>query len=870
MATNPMPGITDFMRDVLGRYICNGLDEALRSADRTTVRPDGRPQIEAKDFDLIVIGGGTFGPAVAEHMAFRDRARQHRILVLEAGPFVLPEHVQNLPILGLNVPGATTIQELRDAGNFGPDRPRNEVWGLPWHSATRFPGLAFCLGGRSLYFGGWSPEPLSTELPVGPWPAAVVSDLTATALPDGSPGYFRQASDQIGVTQTNDFIFGDLHRAMRDQLFGGIGQVADAVPLPSLPDHPTVRYEFAGQALNQDARRALLGLAPGETPPSEANTRNQLKLEAPLAVQGESGHAGFFPFNKFSTVPLLIKAAREAYNESRDSADRGDDARKRLMIVPYCHVSRLITVPDGNEWRVVSIETNLGNITVPATAKVIIALGTIESARLALVSFGDIPPAAYDRIGTNLIAHLRSNLDIRIPRTALASLPATAAALQASALFVKGRHDFATDGIADGSSAHFHLQITASGLGAVGNNSEAELFKKIPDIDTYNVHRNANDTHVVITIRGIGEMQPQNPDNRVTLDPNPAEIDFGVRRSLVRIANPLDANQRGNNPLSAKDFFLWEAMDQAARDVASVFGVAQPPNPGRDGLGTTHHEAGALAMGEAVSDSVTLPDCRVRHITNAYVAGPALYPTAGSPNPMLTGVALARRLGDQLASSQPFVANDGFQVLFDGFNTSQWRMSTIRNQPPGRDNPGRMRVIDGTLETVGGNDLGLFWCTTPTPPNFILRLQWLRLTHESNSGVFVRFPNPDSQNYDNTAYVGVHFGFEVQIDELGAPDGLAIHRTGAIYRDDNRTDNETLTQQPAHPVGEWNDYEIHVQDQIYTVFLNGTQVCVFDNTTTYPGRGLPSTPGAPSFVGLQVYSNFSHFVRFCHVRIQAI
>jgi Domain of Unknown Function (DUF1080)/GMC oxidoreductase len=643
-------------------------------------------------------------------------------------------------------------------------------------------------------------------------PAAVVSDLTAAALPDGSPGYFRQASDQIGVTQTNDFIFGDLHRAMRNQLFGSIGQVTDAVPLASLPDHPTVRYEFAGQALNSDTRRVLLGLAPGETPPSEANTRNQLKLEAPLAVQGESGHAEFFPFNKFSTVPLLIKAAREAYNESRDSAGRGDDARKRLMIVSHCHVSRLITVPEGNEWRVVSIETNLGNITVPAAAKVIIALGTIESTRLALVSFGDIPPAAYDRIGTNLIAHLRSNLDIRIPRTALASLPATIATLQASALFVKGRHDFAADGIADGSSAHFHLQITASGLGALGNNSEAELFKKIPDIDTYNVHRNANDTHVVITIRGIGEMQPQNPDNRVTLDPNPAEVDFGVRRSLVRIANPLDANQRVNNPLSAKDFFLWEAMDQAARDVARVFGVAQPPNPGRDGLGTTHHEAGTLAMGEVASDSVTLPDCRIRHITNAYVAGPALYPTVGSPNPMLTGVALARRLGDQLASSQPFVTNDGSQVLFDGFNTSQWRMSTVRNQPSGRDNPGRMRVIDGTLETVGGNDLGLFWCTTPTPPNFILRLQWLRLTHESNSGVFVRFPDPDSKNYDNTAYVGVDFGFEVQIDELGAPDGLAIHRTGAIYRGDNRTDNETLTQQPAHSVGEWNDYEIRVQD----------------------------------------------------------
>jgi hypothetical protein len=75
MATNPNSPITDFSKDVLGRYICNGWDEARRSADPTVIRPDGRPQIEARPFDLIIIGGGTFGAVVAEHMAFRDRSR---------------------------------------------------------------------------------------------------------------------------------------------------------------------------------------------------------------------------------------------------------------------------------------------------------------------------------------------------------------------------------------------------------------------------------------------------------------------------------------------------------------------------------------------------------------------------------------------------------------------------------------------------------------------------------------------------------------------------------------------------------------------------------------------------------------------------
>ena len=32
--TSPTPQTTDFTRDVLGRYICNGLDEALAAAEK--------------------------------------------------------------------------------------------------------------------------------------------------------------------------------------------------------------------------------------------------------------------------------------------------------------------------------------------------------------------------------------------------------------------------------------------------------------------------------------------------------------------------------------------------------------------------------------------------------------------------------------------------------------------------------------------------------------------------------------------------------------------------------------------------------------------------------------------------------------------
>ena len=58
MPTPANSEVTTFTRDVLGRYICNGLDEALKSTDKS-IRSD------ARDFDIIIIGGGTFGPAVA-------------------------------------------------------------------------------------------------------------------------------------------------------------------------------------------------------------------------------------------------------------------------------------------------------------------------------------------------------------------------------------------------------------------------------------------------------------------------------------------------------------------------------------------------------------------------------------------------------------------------------------------------------------------------------------------------------------------------------------------------------------------------------------------------------------------------------------
>ena len=358
------------------------------------------------------------------------------------------------------------------------------------------------------------------------------------------------------------------------------------------------------------------------------------------------------------------------------------------------------------------------------------------------------------------MAHLRSNMTIRIPRSAYPVLDGLD--LEASALFVKGRHIFG-----DGSLGHFHLQVTAAGLGKLGADSEAELFKKIPDIDEFHKFRAVDEDTIVVTIRGIGEMQPDNDNSRVSLDP---ELDeYGVERAFVALADP---RRPGGNP---KDLELWGAMDKAADDVAIVLAGNGPHEllgKVRDELGTTHHDAGTLRMGDDPTTSTTDAFGRFHDVENAYAVGPALYPTIGSPNPMLTGVALARRLADHLAAPPIPPQPDGeFEPLFDEVTLNGWRML----------GPGRFVIVDGALEAIPGGDLGLLWNVNPMPRDFILRLDWLRWSDNDNSGVFVRFPDPTTKGYNNPAWVPVTFGYEIQIDELGRPDAAPWHRTGAIY-----------------------------------------------------------------------------------------
>ena len=76
--------------DALGRFVCNTWLEATASG--------GPP------FSVIIVGAGMYGAYLAAKL-FRQNGAA-RILVLDAGPFLISEHVQNLGPIGLGVPQA--------------------------------------------------------------------------------------------------------------------------------------------------------------------------------------------------------------------------------------------------------------------------------------------------------------------------------------------------------------------------------------------------------------------------------------------------------------------------------------------------------------------------------------------------------------------------------------------------------------------------------------------------------------------------------------------------------------------------------------------------------------------------------------------
>lgn len=554
---SPPPDVqrTTLGLDALGRFVCDTWDEATANGTRA--------------FDAIVIGAGMFGGYCAEKIYRLGANNNLKVLVLDAGPFLVPTHVQNLPDVGLNVPDP--ISPANDPGVA-----RELVWGIPWRSNVPFVGAAYCTGGKSLYWGGWCPRLLPADLAA--WPPTVAAYLNQ---------FYPTLEQQTGVTDRTEFIQGALYALLQQRV-------------------TTIVQGGTIAALNTVE-------------------------EPPLAVQGESPASGLFGFDKYSSITLLIQAVREA-------ASQPDDTR-RLFVVPNAHVTKLQTSGGTVTGIQASVNGTVQSLPVSATTAVVLALGTVESTRLALYSFPRSPGnPSQELMGRNLMAHWRSNIFVRVQRTALDPGNTLPAALQTGALLVRG----------SGPQGEFHLQVTASA--DPGGNSDALLYTMIPDIDLLDATlANQQNGWISIGFRGVSQMI----GDRVSSVPNasgrwinlsPYEIDeFGVPRAYVQMTSAPSEDTLANTMDAAT---LALASQLAGGNAANL----QVTSQDRDGLGTTYHEAGTLWMGVDPASSVTDTNGRFHHVNNAFCSDQSLFPTVGSVNPTLTGLVLSRKVAEAVVA----------------------------------------------------------------------------------------------------------------------------------------------------------------------------------------------------------------------------
>jgi PKD repeat protein/glucose/arabinose dehydrogenase/type 1 glutamine amidotransferase len=189
---------------------------------------------------------------------------------------------------------------------------------------------------------------------------------------------------------------------------------------------------------------------------------------------------------------------------------------------------------------------------------------------------------------------------------------------------------------------------------------------------------------------------------------------------------------------------------------------------------------------------------------------------------------------------------------------------------------------DGSLRTAGG--LGMLWYTQKEFGDFSLKLQFRDVAPagaRANSGVFARFPDPRIPLADrpagscgtigsartSQAWVAINCGHEIQLydGDTGEP-----QKTGSIYN----FDSLTLPQAGITPKNQWNDYEVRVVGQHYTIVRNGVVLNEFDNT---PGKTSSRAGDPPTdlrqfssgFVGLQNHSD-TDLMEFRNIRVRTL
>jgi choline dehydrogenase-like flavoprotein len=481
------------------------------------------PRFEDREWDVLIIGSGMGGGILADQLS--DAGVD--VLVLEAGSYLFPTHVGNLPRkhnTGRFDKHLWNLYELFKVNNYAP-------------GGLFQGGQGFNLGGRSVFWGGLIPQMSWWELE--PWPQELRFYLRG-------PGYQRAEALMNRVPLAPS--------AYRDQVM----QVLRA----TLPDFQ--------------------------------------HLDAPMAVNYPNPTSALVPTGLFSTADLLT--------ESRLTP--GTAGQTHLWI-NLNHAAVALQHQDGHITGVVAHDLIANRRRTFRAKRYVLAAGTIESAKLALLSGLEDPNS---KIGVGLTDHPILFLHFTVP----AGSPLYNAADSAKTL---SQHL--------GASLQTHPYNLLLELGADLNQG------RYVDDDIFEQHRRERGDNMLCEVVFLLNT-PLLQGNRLRQD-GPSFVKPTLTMGRAAVADELRA----------------ELVDHARRLLLALGGIPI----GRDDIGLTEadlggvaHEVGTLQLADD-GNGVVDTDLRFLAYDNLYACDLSVFPTSPAANPSLTLAALALRLADHLATT---------------------------------------------------------------------------------------------------------------------------------------------------------------------------------------------------------------------------
>jgi choline dehydrogenase-like flavoprotein len=316
--------------------------------------------------------------------------------------------------------------------------------------------------------------------------------------------------------------------------------------------------------------------------------------------------SGDAPFIPVSSYPIRHVRLRETYRETLERS-------RSVRILLFGNVVALETEADGRRLRTVKVATLGGNKFSVEARVFVIATGAIENARLLLQPSQAHPHGLaneHDLVGRYFTEHVFLppgrvvRASQRWPRVATLS-----AGLQA-------RHEL------------LDVEIDLRGL----SNKPGEVSRAV--LSTTRVMDEPSEDPRVYRSTLSSEAFPQ-WSNRVTLTTERDEL--GQQACTLHFA--LSDIDRHN--LHETQRILTRVVGE--RGWGRLRHVAIPL---RFGLG--NHHIGTTRMNRNPRVGVVDAQCRVHSVTNLFIAGSSVFPSAGAANPTFTLVALAFRLADHL------------------------------------------------------------------------------------------------------------------------------------------------------------------------------------------------------------------------------